>query len=238
MYGSEIYGVVGPAVELGLYQHGSFERFKEAISELPVMQSTLKDSFSTMSFPEQFHGLFGKSKDYVHEGIVKSFKYAAPNTFNRLIDVTTNDYASFGEFIDSHPKKLSFSRRLSTDNERFLMYMLNLLIDPLDDYAVELERTSKGLKVHSSADTINAICDEVESLYKKKQIELGNMPQAMRDDVKNKLGQSDISEYLFFVGRPEGQLNRRKVYVPFDFLVRGDAAKLIGIMEEGQRGTQ
>lgn len=241
VYGSEMYGIVGPAVELGLYEKGSFDAFKKAISTLSFMESSLKHSFATSSFPEEFYNLFGESHDHIHEGIVKSFKFAAPNTFNRLVDVSKNDFNSYKEFVENKFGNVSFERQLSFDNNRFLLYMLNIMIEENDKYSIEIERNKEGIKVYSnvvSNNSIGDVCDSIEALYKEKEFNVNNIPSEMVFDLEKKCPGKELSDYIFFIGSPNSPMSSSKTYIPFDFLVRGDANKLISVMEEGQNGTR
>ncbi|MFH1506519.1 MAG: hypothetical protein ABIE94_06055 [archaeon] len=240
--GSEVYGMVGPAAELAIHYHKSFDRVLEIIKHFPRLYEDFSNLFSTRSFPPDFYLLFPPSDDYVSNGLVGSFRFTTPNTFNRLVEAANAKTLDLDEYVQLHRPAFTYHHQFSLDNPRLVSYFLQSLLRGGDYFHVDLLDNASQIVFLASSDALGQkklddLCGTIDALNVSGELNWDNLPTSIRDDIYLKCGQKDTTKYVFFVGSPEFPIDRQRIYVPFDFLVRDDASDLIRVMEEGQNET-
>lgn len=234
--GSEVYGIVGPAAELGIYHHGSFEQWLNIIQEIPPMIEDFDSAFATHLFPSEFYAMFPSSDDYIHIGLVDSFRYTTPITFNRLLDAANSRTLNLQTFMRHHTPPYTYVRRLPTSHYRLIAYILGLVLKGKEYFHIDIliDPPRLVLCAHATkgeATLLNDAFSTIERLHGMRELDVTIHP-AIEKDVASKIDAPNT--YTFFIGKPALPMRENIVYVPFDFLVRSDAIALIKVMEEGQ----
>ena len=240
VYGSEVYGVVGPAVELLGYQGLTFEELLERFSDFKGLDENFANAFATIPFPKEFYNLFMKSPDSIHEGLVASFRYTTPNSFNRLIEAAKFGGVDIRDFVERHKPVFNHMQELNTQSNRLAAYVLGTVLKPHPYFHVDHLVCGDIIKVYASAsDGERAQLDRagslVDTLTTKREFEVDAVPSEIKNDIASKF--PEASRYRFFIGHPDFPLIKGKTYIPFDFLVRADYKKLATVMEGGQNDS-
>ena len=242
--GSEIYGIVGPAVELLAFHHVSFEEIFNKLKKFVPMDETPANLFNTVRFPKEFYDLFPPSEDSIHRGLIESFRYTSPNAFNRLVEAISASTLNKDSFISNHKPNFNYSRVLNMDNRRLVTYLLGRCLQQEDPMHLDLLTERNGnLCLYASANTrqikhMDRIVDLIQQSQDSPEINLRRMPKEINDDIISKLNGADPFNYVFFIGHPTMPLQKGSTYIPFDFLIRSDAYRLVTIMEAGQNGIK
>lgn len=241
VYGSEIYGVVGPAVELGIHYNSTFNSLIKKFRDFSLLKSDAGTQFESMDFPREYYELFEKSDNYVNQGLVKSFRFTTPNTYNRLIKVSKLNSLNLKDYVRN--ENLNKVSELNTDNERLVSYVLRTNLQNQDYFQIDLLNSNGNIQVWSSGTSAEQkrlmdICNEIDEFCKKKEFGFNELSDSLKKDSSNKLSGLDLDKYVFFIGSPKMPLVQNNIYIPVDFLIRPDAEKLIKVMEYGQNATK
>jgi hypothetical protein len=242
--GSEVYGIVGPATELFAYHHGDFRKIFDKMRSFSPMEENFGNAFNTTSFPREFYNMFPESEDPIHRGLVESFRYTSPNTFNRLVEAISASTLDKSTFLKNHSPKLNYKRILKTGHSRFVTYFLGTLFKEHEPFHIDLLTEQNGnIALYASANSsqvrdLDGVADLIEQSKDDREIDIGKMPRMLYEDIASKLMGEDPLKYRFFVGQPNLPIKDDTFYVPFDFLVRSDARKLVKVMEAGQNGAK
>lgn len=240
--GSEVNGVVGPAVELLIYHYRTFEETMKRICKFSPVQENFSNIFVTRPFPKEFYDLFPPMQDHVHRGLVKSFRYTVPNTYNRLLECFNRPTLSLSHFIEEHHPRFRVHYKLTTKHNKLVAYFLGSILQGYDSFHIDILPGKEGLAIYANASSSQAkvlekICEQVEAFKSEKELVFPTLPKGIQRDIEAKCRGKDPSRYVFFIGEPRFPLNKNKVYIPFDFLLRSDCYNLIKVMEEGQHGA-
>ena len=238
-YGTPVYGIVGPAVELLVFHHGNFEHVLKQMKNLEPVPEDFSYAFLARPFPAEFYNIFPESEDYIHRGLVESFACTMPNTFNRLVESVRAETLDVGEFLQSHKPRFTYKRKLNGKNNRLVNYFLDKLLQDEPYFHVDVLNEGKDMAAYAAASkgqerVLDKVLDVAESVQDDKELDIQAIPRRLREDVASKTGGEDPEKYTFFVGSPGMPLKQGKIYIPFDFLVREDANKLIKVMKNGQ----
>ncbi len=241
-YGSEVYGVVGPAVELLIFYYGNFEALIQKMQKFQKIEETPQTAFGTVNFPEEFYSLFPPSEDYIQQGLVRSFRYTTPNTFNRIVDAIGAQSLDVNQFLIEHNPRFNYQREVGTDSNRLIAYFLGTMIQDSQTCHIDILTGKDSATIYAAAEiaeqkTLDEACNLIDRLQKTRELNLHILPEKIRKDIERKCAGQDPERYTFFIGSPQLPLVPGRIYIPFDFLVRVDAYKLIKVMEAGQIGT-
>ncbi len=236
--GSEVNGVVGPALELMTYHHKDLERILKEIGQLSPIPETFSNHFGTVLFPEEYKSLFPELDDYIHKGLVDSFKYTTPNTYNRLIECSKNSPGSAKNFVDLHKPKFSYFREVPSNHYKMLAHLLGTSLSEQPFFQIDILNRGEKMQLYASAnksqrELLDTTLDSFERIPSNQDIPYEGLPNVMQKDLQSKLS-SPAEKYTYFVGSPTLPLSKDKIYVPFDFLLREDCEDLIKISERGQ----
>jgi len=236
--GSEVNGVVGPALELMVYHYGDMETILNKMKKLKPIPESFSDHFGTTLFPEGYKSLFPDLKDYIHNGLVDSFKYTTPNTYNRLIECAHSLPESQEDFVDSHKPSFNYARQISSNHFKMLAHILGTQLSRKPFFHVDILTNNGSLNVYANVEVderqlLDETVDSFERIPYNRDISYRDLPRTMQENLQRKIS-SNPQRYTYFVGRPSLPLAREKIYVPFDFLLREDCDDLIKISERGQ----
>ncbi len=235
--GSEIYGVVGPAVELGIYHHDTFRKWLQYVRACQPIPETPRNAFTTIPFPTSFMSMYPPSKDHIHQGLVKSFRYTMPNTFNRLLEAVSAETLDISRFLERHQPRFNYSRNVVNHN-RLVVFVLGAMLRDEPPLHIDILPAHRCLRIYASVDerrrrTLDRGCDVIDRLATRR--DMGSLPDSIESAIAQICDTS--ANYEFFVGMPHLPLRSDTVYIPFDFLMRSDAQMLIKVMEDGQRSA-
>ncbi|MBA7590300.1 hypothetical protein ES708_32415 [subsurface metagenome] len=225
---------MGPAIELGIYHHKTFENLLSFYRNIPIIQSDLMyDDFSTQAFPSEFYLIFGKSNDYIHKGLVDSFKYTIPNTLNRIVRIS-----NIASNVSDYFNRLDCIGAFRTTNTRYITYLLKVLLHDEPFFHTELLKKNDSIIILAKCNNTQKlnllrVVKTINELLNKNEIEYYNLPKALKDDINSKLNDFDIERFVFYQGLPVFPLRNEKKYIPIDFLPRQDASKLTEIICNG-----
>jgi hypothetical protein len=232
---------VGPAAELLIYHNKKLQNVIGKIKDFVQLNDDFSGYFNTTAFPNEFKELFGKSEDYIHKGLVDSFRYTCPNTYNRLIEICTFGGLNINKFIKRHNPAFNYIKELPSNNCRLLFYVLgsglkgkkffHMDILPVKDKQFLFAKTSK-----SEASLMNQLCQDIGSVISEGDLNYSKLPRYIQENIASRC--ADPARYIFFAGKPSLQIKKNAIYVPFDILIREDAEKLISIMESGQNESK
>jgi len=240
--GSEVNGVVGPALELMIYHHRSMDDVLKKIKELSPLEESFSDHFGTVLFPKGYYDLFPEVDDYIHRGLVDSFKFTTPNTFNRLIECARANPNSSEEFTSSHNPRFNYVRNIPSNHYKMLAHFLGTHLYGEQFFHIDILADGEGMQVYSKTDNtqrelLKESLDSLEEIPYNQDVSYDQLPLVMQEDLRKRLT-SDPTKYTYFVGRPTLPLSKDKTYVPFDFLLREDCNDLVEIIEGGQNGSK
>lgn len=235
--GSEVNGIVGPALELMIYHYKSLNEILGRIGEMHPINEDFINHFGTVVFPKEYYSLFPNIDDYIHIGLVNSFKYTTPNTFNRIIKCARSKPESLEDFISSHNPSFNYFATLPIVNYKVLAYILDVSLseEPFFHLDVFPENTKFSLYANANRSQkylIQEVCNSIQNISYNKDILFNELPEIIQKDLQGRMS-FDPNKFIYFVGRPSLPLSKLKTYVPFDFLIREDCDKLIRIIEEG-----
>ncbi len=238
--GSEVNGVVGPALELMVYHYKDLEEILGRIGQLSLLPESFSNHFGTVLFPEEYKALFPELDDYIHQGLVDSFKYTTPNTYNRLIECAKTSPESSEDFVGLHKPEFSYSREVPSNHYKMLAHLLGTSLSEQPFFHIDILNGKDKMRLYANAnpsqrELLDITLDSFERIPSNQDVHYERLPKAMQQDLQSKLNSSH-ERYTYFVGSPTLPLSRDKVYVPFDFLLREDCVDLIEISERGQNG--
>ncbi len=238
--GSEVNGVVGPALELMVCHHKDLKRIFKKMGQLSPIPESFSNHFGTVLFPEEYKSLFPELDDYIHRGLIDSFKYTTPNTYNRLIECVKTSPESSEDFVGLHKPEFSYSREVPSNHYKMLAHLLGTSLSEQPFFHIDILSSKNNMRLYANAnpsqrELLDTALDSFESIPSNQNISYERLPKAMQQDLQSKLNQAP-ERYTYFVGSPTLPLSKDKVYVPFDFLLREDCADLIEISERGQNG--
>jgi hypothetical protein len=240
--GSEVNGVVGPALELLTYHYKSLDKILEKIGEIQPVNETFLDHFGTIKFPQQYYDLFPPINDPIHAGLVTSFKFTTPNTYNRLIECAKSRPKSKEDFTKNHNPKFNYSKQVTTDHYKMLAYFLGTQLSGEIFFHLDVLGDKQGLRLYANTNDqqrklIDGILNSIGKIPYNWDISYDELPKTMQKDLQKKLGVNP-RQFTYFVGRPSLPLSNNKTYVPFDFLIRDDCDALIKITSDGQNESR
>lgn len=245
VYGSEVCGIVGPAIELAIYFLSNFEELTKKLKQvLPITSERISSGFRTITFPEQFYELFRKEDNPVYRGLIESFRHTVPNTLNRVVEAAHIESLEPKEFLEEHRPRLNYRRLLKTGNDRLVMHFLATASEETFKQTKDVQLLREGKNVilyasvegDSSKSSLETFCKNIERVSLQGEIDPSHIDRRVRTDIESALRFG--KDYIIFVGQPEFPLDRTKTYIPFDILIRSDANKLIRLIEGGQHGTR
>jgi len=227
-YGSQAYGIVGPACELAIANFSTLDRVLECLRILKPI--TNKHPFSKVRFPDGYKRLFPESEDYVVKGVIGSFRYTMPNTYNRMIRVACKPTTEPLELIENNAESFEFRTSLLGDF-RFVSFMLNGLLCSENAKSVEL-MDEGGLVLYATTGNAS-ITDAVQRIIETPERGIVNT------SLLPKITQRWLEEHKIslFRGMPGELTDGDRLFVPLDIVVRNDREKLVELMREGMRGT-
>lgn len=240
--GSEVNGIVGPAMELLIFHYGNLNEILERFGNLPPLEGSFSNHFGTVLFPEEYKALFPDMDDYVHRGLVDSFKYTTPNTYNRLIECAQNLPDSVEDYINSHKPVFNYGRDVPGTHYKMLVHLLGTQLNGRPFFHIEIFNIGGELQVYaclndSQRKVIDFTLGSFEKIPRNQNISYEELPNPMQQDLQRKVG-SAAKRYTYFIGKPSLPLSQRKIYIPFDFLLREDCQDLVKISERGQDETR
>ena len=223
VYGSKVYGVVGPAVELAVYHWKTVETILSIISDMSCLPDRGRGAFRTVAFPTAYKKLFPEQNDFIHMGLVNSFRYTLPNTFNRLIEVAKRPCLAAEDFLAFHQPGLPYRTDLPTNDPRAAtLYLATLLPDDAPEH-MELLRHGSHLSIHAtSGEGLPEVKHMLAQLPSRGIVPLDLLPACIALQIG---GFSD--DDVVFRGLPPTPLDQRKHYIPFDALLRDDAKSIV-----------
>ena len=245
VYGSEVCGIVGPAIELAIYFLDNSEELVKKLKQVrPITSKGISSGFRTITFPEQFYELFGREDNTVYRGLIESFRYTVPNTLNRIVEVAHLGSLELKEFLEGHRPRLNYRRLLKSGNDRLVMHFLATASEETfrQTSDVQLLREGKNVILCASVEgdpsksSLESLCRDIERVSVQGEIAPSHIDRRVRRDIESALMFG--RDYVVFVGQPRFPLDRTKTYIPFDILIRSDADKLIRLIEGGQCGTR
>jgi hypothetical protein len=240
--GSEVNGVVGPALELLTFHYGNLNKILGRFSNLSPLEGSFSDHFGTVLFPEEYKALFPDIDDYIHRGLVDSFKYTTPNTYNRLIECAQNLPDSTEDYINSHQPTFNYRRDIPGSHYKMLAHLLSTQLNEQPFFHTEILNMDGGLQVYACLNdfqrrVLDSALDSFEGIPYNQNISYEELPKPMQQDLQRKVG-SVAKRYTYFVGKPSLPLSQGKIYIPFDFLLREDCQDLVNVSERGQNGSR
>jgi len=228
-YGSMIYGMVGPACELAIANLNSLDRVLEKLRCLEPIKGA--PPFSTVPFPTGYRMLFPEPDDHVVKGLIDSFRFTMPNTFNRLIRVANRPTLDPQDYTYNHPISFNYRAPIAGD-ARFVTFMLNEFLQPEQAQEIELMYEG-GLVLYASTDDITAIHDVLHRIADAPT--RGVIPGSiLPKSTRHWLDEREIS---IFRGLPEQPTDDNILYIPLDIIIRSDREKLVDLMRKGMNGT-
>lgn len=225
VYGSQVYGVVGPAVELAIHHLGSLDAVLETLAAQPRLEASGPRAFQTRPFPEGYRDLFPRPDDPVVEGLIGSFRYTIPNTWDRLVEVARSPTTDPDAFVARQTPRLQ-QRRIPRIDSRLLILFLT---DLPASRQTHIEILPVGSELRLLADDLTGIEPLIDKLVRLPR--RGNIPlELLPDRIGEILGAGDS----VFMGMPTSLHARGDTQVPIDILVRADAVKLVDILRRSQ----
>jgi len=181
-------------------------------------------------FPDGYKRLFPESEDYVVKGVIGSFRYTMPNTYNRMIRVACKPTTEPLELIENNAESFEFRTSLLGDF-RFVSFMLNGLLCSENAKSVEL-MDEGGLVLYATTGNAS-ITDAVQRIIETPERGIVNT------SLLPKITQRWLEEHKIslFRGMPGELTDGDRLFVPLDIVVRNDREKLVELMREGMRGT-
>ncbi len=233
VYGSRIYGLVGPAAELAIYHWRKLDTVLDIISSMRRLPEHGADAFRTIPFPEDYFTLFPQRPDYIHTGLVTSFRYTLPNTFNRLIAVASRRISDPRDLLVQHEHPYTHQVALPTHDARLVAFMCASVLTHGAAPHIELLPGDDGLVMYSAGSddcmaTLGDLVRSIAAIPARGELSVDALPTAVKESVARALGDA-----VLFRGLPSLPLVRGTIYVPFDILIRADAPQLIDVIREG-----
>jgi len=240
--GSEVHGIVGPAVELGIYHHGTMEGIVAALRRCSPFSIPGPRMFETAPFPQAFHEIFPPVDDYVHKGLLQSFRFTVPNTFDRLLEVIRAQTLSVDRYIRHHVPRFSYRRTILGHNMRMALYVLQHMLPESELLHIDLLSSSSGIDVLASCPqsllpTIDQCCDLISELQRSGEVCVRSLPSQIRQSIMAQLSALRGAKARVFIGMPQESLVPDAVYIPLDLLTRTDSDRLVAVLCEVQNET-
>ncbi len=223
-YGSQICGVVGPACELAISHLGSLNKILRTLQCLDPI--SWAPPFCMVSFPDVYKRLFPEPNDYVVKGLIDSFRFTIPNTFNRLIRVASEPTLDTKIYIDNHPAQFSYRVPVPGD-ARFVIFMLNELLQP--QYLRDIELMDEGGLVLYATESNARVIEEIAYTISKIPTRGTIRGDMLPDNTRKWL---DDRRIVTFRGLPETPLSDARLYVPFDIVARKDREGLVKLIKK------